>query len=141
MELDREKIQQQLRLLNREIEHLISKKAISLKDYIANIEVQYFIERAFQRAIEVCINIGNHIISRKGLAEPGSFSDVFRILGKEGIIPLELSEKFIYLARFRNKLVHLYWEIEPEEVHKYLQNNAGDLERFYKTIVKFIETN
>jgi len=138
MNLDKEKILQQLKFLKDEIKNLKSKKDIDIKDYISSKEIQYFVERAFQRAIEACINIGNHIISRKELGNPGSFSDVFRILGRERIVPLELSEKFIYIARFRNKLVHLYWEIDPKEVFKYLQNNISDLEAFYKIAKQLI---
>jgi uncharacterized protein YutE (UPF0331/DUF86 family) len=58
MDLDSEKINQQLKFLKQELNHLDSKKNISIKEYISNKEVQYFIERAFQKAIEACINIG-----------------------------------------------------------------------------------
>ncbi len=139
MDLDREKINQQLNFLKRELNHLDSRKDISLKEYISNKEIQYFIERAFQRAIEACINIGNHIIARGNLGTPGSFSDVFKILGRSGIISLELSEKFVNIARFRNKLVHLYWEIDPEEVYKYLKNNTGDLKEFYSKMIEIVD--
>jgi len=138
MNLDKEKVSQQLKFLEDEIRNLESKKDIDIEVYLSSKETQYFVERAFQRAIEACINIGNHVISRKELGSPGSFSDVFKILGREGVIPLELSETFIYIARFRNKLVHLYWKIDPKEVFKYLQNNISDLEAFYKIAKKFI---
>ncbi|MCK4420804.1 DUF86 domain-containing protein [candidate division WOR-3 bacterium] len=49
---------------------------------------------------------------------------------------MELSEKFIRIARFRNKLVHLYWQIDPKEVHEYLQNNIEDLEEFKNQVEK-----
>lgn len=139
MEFDEGKMVGQLGILNKELEHLDSKKQISLQEYISSMETQYFVERAFQKAIEACINIGNHIISRNNLGNAGSFSGVFKILGHKGIIPLELSEKFIKIARFRNKLVHLYWEIDPEEVHKYLQNNIKDLREFYDKVQDLIK--
>lgn len=65
MDIDREKVEQQLRFLKSEIDHLKSKKKIPLDEYIKDKEIQYFVERCFQKAIEACINIGNHIISRK----------------------------------------------------------------------------
>jgi len=52
---------------------------------------------------------------------------------------LELSEKFIYIVKFRNKLVHLYWEIEPEEVYSYLQKDVIDLEDFYNIITDLLK--
>ena len=138
MDIDREKIEQQLEFLKTEIDHLNSKKRITRDEYIRDKEIQYFVERCFQKAIEACINIGNHIISRKHLGNPGNFSEIFKLLGRSGIIPLELSERFIYIARFRNKLVHLYWEIDPEEIYKFLQNNISDFEEFYRIILPLL---
>jgi len=38
------------------------------------------------------------------------------------------------MARFRNRLVHLYWEIEDARVHQYLQEGLGDLEGFGEAV-------
>jgi len=38
------------------------------------------------------------------------------------------------MARFRNRLVHLYWEVEDRLVYQYLQESLGDLEQFARAI-------
>lgn len=38
------------------------------------------------------------------------------------------------MARFRNRLVHPYWEVDDGRVYDYPQEARGDLARFAKTI-------
>jgi len=34
------------------------------------------------------------------------------------------------MARFRNRLVHVYWDVDDRRVVEYLQESLGDLEQF-----------
>lgn len=36
----------------------------------------------------------------------------------------------IRAARFRNLLIHRYWDIDPHRVLRYARENLGDLEQF-----------
>jgi uncharacterized protein YutE (UPF0331/DUF86 family) len=38
------------------------------------------------------------------------------------------------MARFRNRLVHLYWDVDDAGVHDYLQTGLADMERFGEAI-------
>lgn len=40
--------------------------------------------------------------------------------------------------RFRNRLVHLYWEVDDGEVYRILTTRLDDLERFLKEIGQYI---
>ena len=78
-------------------------------------------ERIFQLAIESCINISNRILSleqfNKTVNAPETYADIFRGLYKINIIEEEFSNTLVHMAKFRNRLVHLYWEIEPDELY------------------------
>jgi len=43
------------------------------------------------------------------------------------------------MASFRNRLVHLYWEVDNRTVYRILQENLGDFERYISYIVDFIQ--
>ena len=43
------------------------------------------------------------------------------------------------MAQFRNRLVHIYWDLDHKFVHKILQTNLQDFDKFAKYIVDFIE--
>ncbi len=88
-------------------------------------------------AIESAIDICNHIISKSGFRLPESYSDSFRIMAENGILPVELVEdKLTVMARFRNRLVHVYWEIDLVLLFQILQENLNDLEQFENEIKK-----
>lgn len=42
------------------------------------------------------------------------------------------------MAKFRNKIVHLYQDIDDEEIYKILQNNLDDFKRFLTEIIQLI---
>ena len=45
------------------------------------------------------------------------------------------------MAKFRNRLVHLYWEIDPETVYQLLQDNLDDFVLFQQKVVSFLNQN
>ena len=98
-------------------------------------------ERYFQLAIETCINIGNRIISieqfNKTVKAPESYSDIFIQLERVGMINKDLSERLIKMAKFRNRLVHVYWDIDPPTLYEYLNNNLQDFHLFIKQVKNY----
>ena len=45
------------------------------------------------------------------------------------------------MVRFRNRLVHLYWEVDDEIVYQILQNNLADFDRFARYIGALISVD
>ena len=43
------------------------------------------------------------------------------------------------MAGYRNRMVHFYKEVMPEELYQIVVNNLGDFERFNREIVSFIK--
>ena len=98
-------------------------------------------ERYFQLAIETCINIGNRIISieqfNKTIKAPESYSDIFIQLEKAGLIDKDLSDRLIKMTKFRNRLVHVYWDIDPSTLYDYLNTNLQDFHLFIRQINRY----
>ncbi|MCD4844269.1 MAG: DUF86 domain-containing protein [Methanosarcinales archaeon] len=90
-------------------------------------------------AIEASISICNHIIARKFKRVPESYSDCFTILHEYDVISAELTERLGNMARFRNMLVHIYWEIDNEKIFDILTSDLVDFENYIKEIVHFLE--
>lgn len=42
------------------------------------------------------------------------------------------------MARFRNILVHRYWQVEPERVLRYARENLEDFEGFLRDVGQFV---
>lgn len=88
--------------------------------------------------IEAMINISNHILSRLKLGTPEDYADVFKIVNKANIFAEEEIANLVEMARYRNKLVHLYWKIDDSEVYRRLKDNIRTFEKFEKSITKYL---
>jgi len=88
----------------------------------------------FVIAIECAIDVANHIIASEGFPLPKDNADSFAVLVEERIIPNEWKDRLASMARFRNRLVHLYVAVRNEQVYEYLQQSLGDLDAFGRAV-------
>jgi len=137
--IDKVKIEGQLSNLRDYLSKLYDIAKIDLKTFQHDILYKAAAERLLQVSIETCLNIGNHIIASMSWRNPNDYADIFKILGENDVIPKEFSEKMVEMAKFRNLLVHLYWEIDPKVEFEFLKSDLNDFELFAKYIVKFLK--
>jgi uncharacterized protein YutE (UPF0331/DUF86 family) len=57
---------------------------------------------------------------------------------ERGVFDEEFTTSLIQMARFRNRLVHLYWDIDDREMYKIIQTRLQDIKRFLKEYGAFI---
>lgn len=87
------------------------------------------------RALEGVFNISSHILSRIPGGQATQYREIALKMGECGIVPKAFAEtQLVSMAKYRNRLVHFYAEIAPEELYKILQNDLGDLEVFLSAI-------
>lgn len=84
------------------------------------------------------LDIAHHIIARQRYRAPRSYAEAFTILVEQGILPVENENTYRQIAKFRNRVVHLYHEVDNKEVFRILKECIGDLHSFIKAIVSFI---
>lgn len=96
--------------------------------------------RLLQISIEAMIDIGHHIISQKSMGLPKDYVDIFSILKKNNIIDQLEYEKFSNMAKFRNRIVHIYWDVNLEEIYEIIQDNLDDFILFITKINNYLAT-
>lgn len=89
-------------------------------------------------AIESAIDICNHIISQNGYRAPDDYADTFQVLGEQNAFGKNFVKDLKEMAKFRNRLVHLYWEVDEEQVYELLQTRLNDFKIFLDNIAKFL---
>jgi uncharacterized protein YutE (UPF0331/DUF86 family) len=87
-------------------------------------------------AVECCIDIANHVIASENYRFPKDNADSFAVLIDEGILPGESRESLRDMARFRNRLVHPYWDVDEQKIHEYLREGLADIETFANAIAR-----
>lgn len=137
-----ERIKEHLKRLNRYYLQLTEIRKMAKEDFI-NDDIKYAAaERILQIIIETCLNIGNRLISLLQFEEPvktpESYADIFIIMRNLKIIDPEFSERLVDMAKFRNRLVHLYWDIDPEVTYRILHENVDDIKKFQDIVVDFM---
>ncbi|MCL6639266.1 MAG: DUF86 domain-containing protein [Firmicutes bacterium] len=94
--------------------------------------------RFLQLAIETTFNTGNHILSTHNFEAPKDYSDIFLILGRHNVLPDGFAAGPANMARFRNRLVHLYRDIDTARVYTIIQTKLGDFEEFKRHVLEFL---
>ena len=92
-----------------------------------------------QYALESCLDLTNHLISRFGFRAPKDYADSFKVLVENKVVDEAFLENLKKMARMRNRLVHLYWETDDKEIWNVLQNHLGDFETFVQAVLKYLE--
>ena len=92
----------------------------------------------FVIAIESSIDICNHIISQNSYRAPEDYADTFQALGEQGTFDKDFIKDLKEMARFRNRLIHLYWEVNDEQVYEILQSRLEDFKTFLDGIAAFL---
>ena len=102
------------------------------KDKILIGSAKYYL----QVSIEVCLDVAGHIIASERFRAPQDYADSFSVLNEAGIISSELCRRLRQMAKFRNRLVHLYSEIDNEYIYEIIKSDLGDFTKFKKSIAK-----
>ncbi len=102
-----------------------------LGDYRNTESAKYLLIVAAEAAIDVC----NHIVARQGGRAPQDYADCFDILAGLGVIASDLAERLKRMARFRNLIVHLYWQVDNRRVYQSIQHDLDDLDIFRQQVL------
>lgn len=128
-----------LNSLNDSMEHLKSKRGISLEAYKKDRDIQAIIERKLETAIQACIDIGNHIVSQQNFGSPSDYGEIFSLLAQNKVIDNKLAEKLTRMTGFRNILIHEYRDILVDKVYEILQNRLSDFYEFSQAILDYLK--
>lgn len=111
----------------------LDKKAF-LSDFRNTESAKYLL----QVSIECCLDIANHVIASEKWRSPKDYADSFRVLHENKMVPDSLVAHLIEMAKFRNRLVHVYWEIDDEMIFDIIQNYLKDFDSYIQAILKAI---
>lgn len=93
-------------------------------------------------AIEAVLTIGTHILSRVPTnGKQKDYTQIILSLADYGVLAQDFARKIKGMAGYRNRLVHLYWNVSKEEVLNTLQKELGDFEEFIRYIENFLKGN
>lgn len=87
-------------------------------------------ESFLRRALEGLLDLGRHVLSKGFGKVVPDYTSVADELAAHGVLPPEIASKLRLMARYRNRMVHLYDEILPSELYGILAGQRETSRRF-----------
>lgn len=138
MEFNQDKVRKITSEILTALERLNGLKRLAKKEFLSDPHKIGSAKYNFIVSIEGIIDLCNHIISKNAFRTPEDYADTFRVMNERGAFDKKFTETLIQMARFRNRLVHIYWEVDDNELYKLIQNRLGDIRLFLKKFGTFI---
>jgi len=99
----------------------------------------YVLERMFQLAVEVAIDVNNYLIKELELAPAEDIQSAFKTLATKHVLPEELAAKMAPVIGLRNKIVHVYERIDRASFVRDLRKDIGDFDNYARHVLKYIK--
>lgn len=91
-----------------------------------------------QRAVEACIDISMHVVSKKKLGIPQNSRDAFEVMNHNGLLSDKLLKNIKGMIGFRNIAVHNYQKLNLKVIEQVIENHLVDFEMFILEVTKLI---
>ncbi|NOZ07057.1 MAG: DUF86 domain-containing protein [Chloroflexi bacterium] len=136
--IDRRRIEDIFRNLDLYVSQLYTLATMPEEDLVTDLLKQGAARYYFQVAVEACLDVAHHVIARQQWRKPETYADAFAVLAEQGVVDKDFLPTLARMARFRNRLVHLYWEVDPNTIYQILQENLADFDRFKTLVITYL---
>lgn len=107
-------------------------RKLAKEDFISDPHKISSAKYSFIVAIEGIIDLCNHVIAKNSYRTPEDYADTFRVLAQVKMIDEDWANRLVQMARFRNRLVHIYWEVDNDELYRIMHSHLQDIRDFLK---------
>ncbi|MDZ4165758.1 MAG: DUF86 domain-containing protein [Smithellaceae bacterium] len=106
--MDREVVEQKLESLRRSLRRIETKCPMDAPSLIEDIDLQDIVSLNLSRAVQICVDIGVHLIAGMETPPPDTMGQTFDVLAQEGVLSSALAANLKKAVGFRNIAVHNY---------------------------------
>jgi uncharacterized protein YutE (UPF0331/DUF86 family) len=112
-----------------------------VEEFLSDIRNPAAAESYLRRALEAVFDVGRHLLASRGNTSlAAEYKGIARGLGEAGLVDGHLAGRLAMMAGYRNRLVHLYAQVSPGELHHIVQEELGDLTAFVYAIDAWLES-
>jgi len=136
MKTDQQKIRQKLHFMRESLELLEQFKDMDQHQFTSDPITESAALRMLQVSIEAMLDICSHIIAREGWGLAKTYVEIVELTVKNGLIQKDKADIYKNMARFRNRIIHLYDRVETAEVLNIINNHLDDFRPFMSAIIE-----
>jgi uncharacterized protein YutE (UPF0331/DUF86 family) len=137
-QFDRERVTKLVSQLRTSVSRLKALSGLPEMDFLGNPDKIGSAKYHFIVAIEACIDLSNHVISQNGYRVPEDYGDTFVVMKEAGAFDEAFTNRLKQMAKFRNRLVHIYWEVDDAQVFEILKTRLNDFRIFLDGLFSFL---
>lgn len=137
--MDREIVEQKLESLRRSLQRIKTKCPPDPQTLVANIDLQDIVTFNLSRAVQICVDIGTHLIAGMEVPPPDTMGQTFDILAQQGVLDDTLATRLKKAVGFRNIAIHNYERINWMIVHSIARHHLVDFTEFAKMVALKLE--
>jgi uncharacterized protein YutE (UPF0331/DUF86 family) len=136
--MDQRVITQKLESLRRCIKRIESKRPIDAAELGNDIDLQDILSVNLERAVQLCVDIGAHIIASSEEKTPDTMGETFQTLAAMEVLESDTADVMKKAVGFRNIAVHNYEEINWTIVFSICTKQVDDFKQFASEIDGYI---
>lgn len=133
--MDREVIEQKIESLRRCVERVRQKTPVTATALANDPDAQDILTLNLTRAVQLCVDIGAHLIAAQNHPAPDTMGQTFDVLADMAVITAELAVRMKKAVGFRNIAVHNYEAIDWEIAHAIATHHVNDFTAFAAAVV------
>ena len=137
--MDREVVEQKLESLRRCLQRVETKCPVDADTLAADFDLQDIVSLNLSRAVQLCVDIGAHLIAGMNVAPPDTMGQTFDLLAQAGLLTTALALNLKKAVGFRNIAVHNYDAINWHIVHSIVKNHLADFSAFAKVVAMTLD--
>ncbi|HHS96396.1 MAG TPA: DUF86 domain-containing protein [Chloroflexi bacterium] len=128
-QLSKRVVGDRLAWVQRMLEEIRSLPLDSREAFFADRRNVWAAESCLRRALEALLDLGRHILAKGFGIGTSEYKEIAIRLEEQGVITSDEAALLRTLAGYRNRLVHFYHEVTPEELYEICAHRLTDLER------------
>ncbi len=128
--MDDQVIEQKLESLRRCLQRVKEKCPGDALVLARDLDAQDIVALNLTRAVQLCVDIGAHLIAAHDVQAPSTMGETFDMLVLANLIPEELAHRMKKAVGFRNIAVHNYEVINWDIVFAICQKHLADFRDF-----------
>lgn len=105
--------------------------------FLGSVDLQEVASFNLMIAVQLCIDIGNHIYAELDVGTPSTYSEIFYELAERKIISRLMLERLIRMIGLRNRIAHDYEDVSQEKIYSILKGHLKDFDLFIRQIVRY----
>jgi uncharacterized protein YutE (UPF0331/DUF86 family) len=139
--VERDVIASKLESLRRAVARVEARYPATPEALLADADAQDIVSLNLTRAIQLCVDVGAHLVAKLELPVPETMGATFDTLTEAGILDDDLASRLRRAVGFRNMAVHPYRAIDWRLVHALASTRLGDFTAFAAATGAWLERN